>query len=92
MPEKPEATKLYTCLEDHIPFVVNAEYTAMARLAEEHGIGIAVPTDQLDRLAEILRAVDHAAMAANTRAFNERQGMPRRIHDLIAFYRRIGAV
>lgn len=86
------ATKLYTYLEAHIPFVVNAEYTAMARFAEEHGIGVAVATDQLDRLDGILRAVDHAAMAANIRAFNERHGMPRRIHDLIAFYRRIGAV
>ncbi|NYZ16574.1 hypothetical protein HL658_28860 [Azospirillum sp. RWY-5-1] len=86
------ATKLYTYLEAHIPFVVNAEYTAMARFAEEHGIGIAVSTDQLDRLEGILRAADRDRLNANIRTFNDRFGMPRRIHDLIGFYQRIGAI
>lgn len=85
------ATKIFAYLEANIPVLVSAEYTEMARIAEEHGVGLAVHTRNLGRLAEILRAHDYHRTVRNIVRFNKDYSMERQIRKLIALYKEAAA-
>ncbi|NYZ15627.1 hypothetical protein HL658_24060, partial [Azospirillum sp. RWY-5-1] len=85
------ATKIFAYLEANIPVLVSAEYTEMARIAEEHGVGLAIHTKNIDRLAEILRAHDYRRTVRNIEKFNKDYSMERQIKKLIALYKEAAA-
>ncbi len=85
------ATKIFTYLEAGLPVLVNAEYEEMARIVSENGLGLAVHSRDLGRVAAKLSLFDYEKSVQNIRAFNERHGMDKEIGRLVDFYGRLGA-
>jgi hypothetical protein len=79
-------TKLFTYLEAELPVLVNAEYEYMAAIVEEHGLGIAIHTSELDQVANKIRAFDYARSVKCIQVFNQTHGMKQEIHELMALY------
>jgi len=84
------ATKIFSYLEAGLPVLVNAEYENMASFVNEHGIGIAVHTNELPIISKIIADFDYPGAVARIKAFNEKNGMDKRIEMLVSFYNRIG--
>ena len=82
-------TKIFSYLEAGLPVLVNTEYEHMASIVTEHGLGLAVHSSDIPRLAETLAAFDLDAAAANIEKYNSEHGMEREIDRLIGFYDRI---
>jgi len=80
------ANKIFSYLEAGLPVIVSAEYEEMARIVREHGLGLAVASDELPALGSILEEFDYATAAANVRRYNETHGMAQEIGRLIALY------
>ncbi len=84
------ATKIFTYLEAGLPVLVNAEYEEMARIVSENGLGLAIHSRDLDRVADKLSLFDYEKSVQNIHAFNERHGMDKEIGRLVDFYGRLG--
>lgn len=82
-------TKLFAYLEAGLPVLVNAEYTEMARIVTEHGIGLPVHSREIGTLARTLEGFDYDTATANVRRFNREHGMHREICRLMALYDQI---
>ncbi len=79
-------TKLFAYLEAGLPVLVNTEYREMARIVTEHGIGLAIESSEIPQLREILEGYDYNKAVVNIRRYNEKYGMDKAIHRLIALY------
>lgn len=86
------ATKIYSYLEAGLPVLINAEYEGMASFVTEHGIGIPVHTSELPVISKIIADFDYAEAVRQVKVFNEKNGMDKKIKNLISFYDRIGAI
>ncbi|HEC91304.1 MAG TPA: hypothetical protein ENI55_06525 [Alphaproteobacteria bacterium] len=80
------ATKIFAYLEAGLPVLVNAEYGEMARLVNEHGLGLAVHSRDLGNAAKILSKFDYRKAVANIKKFNESHSMESEIDRLIELY------
>jgi len=76
-------TKIFAYLEAGIPVIVNAEYTAMAKLVEQNEVGIAVSSVEVVALREIIKSVNYPALLRNISKFQARNAMAIRIHELL---------
>ncbi len=84
------ATKIFTYFEAGLPVLVNAEYEEMARIVTENGLGLAIHSRDLDRVAAKLSLFDYEKSVQNIHAFNERHGMDKEIGRLVDFYAQLG--
>lgn len=85
------ATKIFAYLEAGLPVIVNAEYGEMARLIRDNGLGLAIFSDQIDHLAEILADFDHASALENIQKFNRTHNWEEESQRVIALYDRLVA-
>lgn len=85
------ANKLFAYFEAGLPVLVNAEFAYMADLVTRHGVGLAVASDDIDRLAILLADFNHDQAVENIRRFNHDHAMEHRIGRLLALYRREAA-
>lgn len=85
------ATKIYAYLEAGIPILVNAEYLEMARIAIEHGVGLAVHSKCLDNLTTMVDTFDYERALAKVDAFNTVFGMDKQIDGIVDFYQKAKA-
>ncbi len=67
-------TKLFTYLAAGLPVVVNNEYTAVKKMLEEHGMGIGVYADEIERGHDIVSDSLWRAMLDGVAAF-QKSGM-----------------
>ena len=80
------ATKIFSYLEAGLPVLVNAEYENMAVFVEGNGLGIPIHTSEIGDIAGKITAFDYEASVSNIKRYNEKHGMGREIHRLVALY------
>jgi hypothetical protein len=79
-------TKNYTYLEAGLPILVNNEYSYCKELVEKNNIGIAVKSEDLRNINEILENVDINNLKKNVRKFNVKNNLYKKFSELSAFY------
>ncbi len=79
-------TKNYTYLEAGLPILVNDEYAYCKELVEKNNIGIAVKSDELRNIDQILDKVNINYLKDNVRKFNIKNSLFEKYTELTAFY------
>ncbi len=76
------ATKLLSYIEAGLPIIVNAEYSAMAKFVDRFNIGVAVTTEEVGALHDIISVLDYREMQRAIRSYLANNCMAVMIHDL----------
>lgn len=79
-------TKFFSYLEAGLPVVVSESIGAVARIVEEHGLGLVIAREKLARLGTLLEAADYEACRANVRRYRHAEALDGKVKQLTSYY------
>jgi len=80
------STKVFSYLEAGLPLLVYEDFTYIAEMVAEHGIGLIYSLDRIREIPALLEAADYPALRANVRRFRERHELGTLLPGLEAIY------
>lgn len=82
-------TKFFTFMEAGIPVIVSEELEYVAKIVQEHGLGIVVSQSDIDSLQDIINRTDQGLLKKNIRAYRQENCMDNHITTMESFYDRV---
>lgn len=65
------STKVFSYLEAGLPILVYDDFRYIARMVEEHGLGLTYSLDRIEEIPDLLARADYPSLRANVRRYRE---------------------